>query len=223
MSQAAALEAVRRFHDVLILVSHEPVRTAYEVAQRLGIPLSSAYLLIAEMERLTCLTRDESGNLLAGTRTHQMGLAANGMRVPAQHLAPLVRYLRDHTGETAFTARLTDRLVVGTVATGSAAQHVAVRPFQTFELLAQEPDAMPGKVWRLTALDPLAHEPAHVNRTPIDLHLLPLTHAPDKTARQQLLMAVACIATTDSQAREIAHRLHDVARFFITTQDTRPA
>jgi hypothetical protein len=118
---------------------------------------------------------------------------------------------------------LTDRLVVGTVATGSAAQHVAVRPFQTFELLAQEPDAMPGKVWRLTALDPLAHEPAHVNRTPIDLHLLPLTHAPDKTARQQLLMAVACIATTDSQAREIAHRLHDVARFFITTQDTRPA
>ncbi|MCZ4313001.1 hypothetical protein O4H66_06270 [Comamonadaceae bacterium G21597-S1] len=222
MSQAAAMEAVRRFHDVLILVSREPVRTAYEVAQRLDIPLSSAYALIAEMERLACLTRDESGYLLTGTRTHQMGLAASGLQVPAQHLAPLVRYLRDHTGETAFTARWTDRLVVGTVATGSSAQHVAVQPFQTFEALAQEPDAASGEVWRIAALDPLAHESTQGKRTPVDLHLLPLKHEPDTPVRQQLLMVVACIATTDSGAREIARRLQEVTRFFMVTQNRRP-
>jgi len=221
MSQASALEAVRRFHDILILVSHEPVRTAYEVAQHLDIPLSSAYMLVAEMERLTCLTRDESGYLLAGTRTHQMGLAANGMRVPAQHLAPLVRYLRDHTGETAFTARLTDRLVVGTVATGSSAHHVFVRPFQTFQLPAYPPVAEAGKVWRLAVLDPLADDTSQGNRPPLDVHAMALAHVPGTPTEQQLLMAVTCTATTDIGALEIARRMHEVARFFVETQNAR--
>jgi len=219
MSQASALEAVRRFHDILILVSHEGVRTAYEVAQRLDMPLSSAYVLVAEMERLACLTRDESGYLLAGTRTHQMGLAACGMQVPAQHLAPLVRYLRDHTGETAFTARLTDRLVVGTVATGSSAHHVIVQAFQTYQLPADAPAADSGAVWRLTIVDPQENGASQVNQMHLSVHALALAHDRGTPPDKQLVMAVACTDTTDAVARNIARRLHEVAQFFDNTRE----
>lgn len=80
MSAAWTTESVTRFRDILALVSREQVRTAYEIAVKLKLPVSSTYLTVAEMERLSCLARDESGYLLVGIRPQQMALDALAFR-----------------------------------------------------------------------------------------------------------------------------------------------
>ena len=116
MTSPTASESAHRFRDILSLVSREPIRTAYEVAARLQLPISSTYLAVAELERLSCLARDESGYLLLGMLPQQAALNALGYEISAQRLPPLVRYLRDQTGETVFTADLRgSRLAVGCI------------------------------------------------------------------------------------------------------------
>lgn len=132
-------ESVRRFRDILALVGNEQVRTAYDVANRLKLPLSSTYLVISELERLSCLARDENGYLLVGMRPLQMALDMMGFSVAAHRLAPLVRHLRDHCGETAFMASLDEALTVGTVALGYRPGYLTVQPAQTYRLQAAPP------------------------------------------------------------------------------------
>lgn len=145
MSASWASESVRRFRDILALVGNEQVRTAYDVASRLKLPVSSTYLTISELERLSCLARDENGYLLVGMRPLQMALDMRGFAVSAQRLAPLVRHLRDHCGETAFMASLDEALTVGTVAPGYRPGYLAMQPSQTYRLQTAPPawsDAM---------------------------------------------------------------------------------
>lgn len=132
-------ESVRRFRDILALVSNEQVRTAYDVAHRLKLPLSSTYLTISELERLSCLARDENGYLLVGMRPLQMALNMMGFEAAAHRLAPLVRHLRDHCGETAFIASLDEALTIGTVALGYRPGYLAMQPAQTYRLESAAP------------------------------------------------------------------------------------
>ena len=83
MTSPTASESSHRFRDILSLVSREPIRTAYEVAARLQLPISSTYLAVAELERLSCLARDESGYLLLGMLPQQAALNALGYEISA--------------------------------------------------------------------------------------------------------------------------------------------
>jgi hypothetical protein len=139
MSATWAHESVRRFRDILALVSNAPVRTAYDVASRLKLPVSSTYLTISELERLSCLARDENGFLLVGMRPLQMALDMMGFAVSAQRLAPLVRHLRDHCGETSFMASLDEALTVGTAAPGYRPGHLTMQPCQSYRLQSTPP------------------------------------------------------------------------------------
>jgi len=145
MTSPTASESAHRFRDILSLVSREPIRTAYEVAARLQLPISSTYLAVAELERLSCLARDESGYLLLGMLPQQAALNALGYEISAQRLPPLVRYLRDQTGETVFTADLRgSRLAVGCIAYGFNASALLVSPFQAYVLGSQFEGLTPG-------------------------------------------------------------------------------
>ena len=134
MSLAAAREAVASFQAILGHVAREPVRTPYELARRMGMPFSSAYAAVEQLERMACLARDENGYLMLGERAHQIALDACGFPVRAQRLAPLVRYARDRCGETVFFAALDDRLRVGALAFGFGVHHAPLRPFQSFQV-----------------------------------------------------------------------------------------
>lgn len=150
MTSASMIESVRRFRDILALVSRSQVRTAYEVAARLKLPVSSTYNAIAELERLSCLTRDEAGFLLVGARPQQIALDAMGFRVSAQRLAPLVRYLRDQTGETVFTASMTEMLTVGVFAIGFNPGSLPIEPFQQYRLVDRPAQLHPSEAFQLT-------------------------------------------------------------------------
>lgn len=152
MSANWSAESVRRFRDILALVGNEQVRTAYDVANRLQLPVSSTYLTISELERLSCLARDENGYLLVGMRPLQMALDMMGFSVSAHRLAPLVRHLRDHCGETAFMANLDEALAVGTVALGYRPGYLTMQPSQTYRLQSTPP-AWSDEVFQLQMTD----------------------------------------------------------------------
>jgi hypothetical protein len=155
VSTQSAFETVRRFRDILSLVSRTQVRTAYEISATLKLPVSSTYLAVAELERLSCLARDESGYLLVGMRPQQMALDALGFPVAAQRLPPLVRYLRDQTGETVFMGKLSaGGVTVGPVAVGFNPGCLTVQPFQTFGLAAASPRTSEEAVMRLELAGP---------------------------------------------------------------------
>nr|WP_172727766.1 hypothetical protein [uncultured Acidovorax sp.] len=141
-------ESVRRFRGILALVSNEQVLTAYDVANRLKLPLSSTYHVISELERLSCITRDENGYLLLGALPLQMALDMLGFAVSAHRLAPLVRHLRDQCGETAFVASLEEVVSIGTVAMGYRPGALVVQPSQTYRLQS-DPPAWNGGVFQL--------------------------------------------------------------------------
>jgi hypothetical protein len=91
------------------------------------------------------LARDESGYLLLGMLPQQAALNALGYEISAQRLPPLVRYLRDQTGETVFTADLRgSRLAVGCIAYGFNASALLVSPFQAYVLGSQFEGLTPG-------------------------------------------------------------------------------
>jgi hypothetical protein len=220
VSVASAQEAARRFHDILVLVSHEPVRTAYEVAQRLGMPLSSTYLAMAEMERLGCLSRDESGYMLTGARIQQMGLDARKIRVSAQRLPPLIRYLSDHTGHTAFFASMADPLVVGTVATGTAQNHVSVQPFQVYRKVRVIEEAATGAISKMRLIDDTTYEDRVVPGREIDVYSLPLDDADTGSHGTGLLICVTCAADAIIDAQNTTRRLKDVKEFFMNSRSS---
>lgn len=207
-------ESVRRFRDILALVGNEQVRTAYDVANRLKLPLSSTYLVISELERLSCLARDENGNLLVGMRPLQMALDMMGFSVAAHRLAPLVRHLRDHCGETAFMASLDEALTVGTVALGYRPGYLTVQPSQTYRLQAAPP-AWGEAVFQLQLSDTA---PYGDYQQTVSMAGIPLQRAANGAAR----MLVVGVARADGTLRDldlIALRLHEIRRLFDRRRD----
>jgi hypothetical protein len=207
----SSLEAVRRFRDILALVSREPVRTAYEVASRLGLPVSSTYLAVAEMERLSCLARDEAGFLLVGARPQQMALDALGFPVAAQRLAPLVRYLRDQTGETVFMAHWTEMLSVGTTAIGFNPGSLVVEPFQAYRLAAPSPARPPDGVFPLTLF---ADGPLGAATTAVDLLAVRLARSRSSSRPGLLLVGVARAAGEFADTAYLSRELVETKAYF---------
>lgn len=200
MSSPSALETVRRFRDILSLVSRAQVRTAYEISATLKLPVSSTYLAVAELERLSCLARDESGYLLVGMRPQQVALDALGFRVAAQRLPPLVRYLRDQTGETVFMGKLSaDGVAVGPVAIGFNPGCLAVQPFQTFGLAAASPRASEDNVMQLELAGPYLQA----------IHFLAVALAASVAPESQDLLVVGTARAGDGlpDATQIARNL----------------
>ena len=73
MTSPTASESARRFRDILSLVSREPIRTAYEVAARLQLPVSSTYLAVAELERLAVSHHlRRAGEIVAIAQPHDL-------------------------------------------------------------------------------------------------------------------------------------------------------
>jgi len=220
MSAAASLEAVRRFHDILLFISHEPVRTAYEVARRLDLPLSSTYLAISEMERLNCLTRDENGFFLTGSRILKIGLNAHNINIQAQHLPPLIRYLRDRTGETSFSAVADARLIIGVVAVGTVPGHLAIHPFQTLALLKTTDQILPDGLMVFACAQDDKSGRGVAGCTQLDVYAIPLCPEAEGINKDTLLLCIAATAGQPRDIRSMGQALQDAKKFF--DQSTNP-
>lgn len=207
-------ESVRRFCDILALVGNEQVRTAYDVANRLKLPLSSTYLTISKLERLSCLARDENGYLLVGMRPLQMALDMMGFEVAAHRLAPLVRHLRDHCSETAFMASLDEALTVGTVALGYRPGYLAMQPAQTYRLQSPAP-AWNKEVFQLQLSDTA---PYGDYQQTVYMMGIQLQRARNSTARR-LVMGVARAEEPLRDLDFITHRLNGIRILFDKQRD----
>lgn len=130
VSARSNTDAARRLLDIAIVVAQKPVGTAYDVARTLGLPMSSTYQAINDLESMSWLSRDEDGNLLVGTVPQQIALAAYGYSVAARSLQAVVRFLRDQTGETAFGGALKGALHIGPHLVGYNPNSVRFDPFQ---------------------------------------------------------------------------------------------
>lgn len=204
------VETIRRFRAILSLVSTAQVRTAYEIAERLALPTSSTYEFVADMERLSCLARDESGFLMVGVKPRQIALDALGYCIPAQQLPPLVRHLRDQTGATAFVADLGDILTVGTVALGFNAGHLSVTPFQTYRYGRKTKIANDGPIFALRLSPDLPrHDRDAVTMVALELvsSILPQRHA-------SLIVGVACVGDSSADMEQITNKLVELKGFF---------
>lgn len=211
MSIAWTTEAVTRYRDILALVAREQVRTAYEIAVRLQLPVSSTYLTVSELERLSCLARDESGYLLVGIRPQQMALDALGFRVQAQRLAPLVRHLRDQSGETVFMASMAGFLTVGTVAMGFNPGHLVVRPFQTYRYATQPPQEPPAGVFELQLATNAQYDDYGAL---VNLMALPLARSASAAHPATLVVGVARHEGSFRDTAHIGRKLLELKGFF---------
>jgi len=221
MSAAASLEAVRRFHDILLFITHEPVRTVYEISRRLDLPLSSTYLVVSEMERLNCLTRDENGFFLTGARLLKVGLDAHHIKTPAQYLPPLIRYLRDQTGETSFAAVLDERLIVGVTAIGHVQNHLAILPFQTFNVIKTVHQVLPHGLTLIQCEAANQNLRTAESHTQIEVCAMPLGDAREPMNKHSLLLCVAATAGQSKDVKAIGQCLHDAKIFFNQSSNTK--
>jgi len=216
MSSTSALETVHRFRDILALVSRGQVRTAYEISHALELPVSSTYLAVAELERLSCLARDESGNLLVGVRLQQVALDALGFREAAQQLPPLVRYLRDRTGETIFVGNLgSDAMTVGPVAIGFNAGCLAIQPFQAFGLVVASP--------RVSEEDAIRMELINADLQPSAFLGVELARSSLPGSQDILVLGTARVGDDIPDSAQLIRNLSDARGLFRAPRDPTPA
>jgi hypothetical protein len=215
MSASWSIEAVTRFRDILALVAGGQVRTAYEIAAHLQLPLSSTYQTVAEMERLSCLARDENGYLLVGVRPQQIALDALGFEVAVQRLPPLVRHLRDRTGDTAFMADLAEILTVGTVATGFNPGQPPLKPFQTYRFGRGAADPSQGGVFELALT---AETPYGGYGPPVTMMALELAKSALAARPGSLIVGVARASGGFNDPHQTARKLVELKAFFDKSQ-----
>jgi ribose transport system substrate-binding protein len=125
---------VRRLLDIVVVVAKKPICTAYDIAKELGLPMSSTYQAVNELERLSWLARDEEGFLLVGAVPQQVALSALGYDFAMQRFPPVIRYLRDQTGETVFAGSLRTDLQIGPFLLGFNSGSIGFTPFQCFHI-----------------------------------------------------------------------------------------
>jgi hypothetical protein len=171
MTPSPYTDAVRRLLDILIVVAKKPVCTAYDIAKELGLPMSSTYQAVNELERLSWLARDEEGFLLVGAVPQQVALTALGYDFAAQRLPPVIRYLRDQTGETVFAGSLRTELQIGTFLVGFNSGSVGVAPFQYFHVAEHNVfDQASGA----TSLRSFTNDHYDIAETPAQILLVPI-------------------------------------------------
>lgn len=136
MPRGSYTESTARLLSIMRAVATRPVGTSYDLAKTLKLPISSCYVAVNELERLGWLTHDEDGNLVVGPRALQIALHAHGYDIVAQRLVPIVRYLRDQTGETSFAGHLDGSLEIGLFLHGFNPNSITFRPFAVYGTLA---------------------------------------------------------------------------------------
>ena len=211
-------DAVRRFLDILIVVAKKPVCTAYDIAKELGLPMSSTYQSVNELERLSWLARDEDGFLLVGTVPQQVALAALGYDLAARQLPPVIRYLRDQTGETAFAASMKTELQIGTFLLGFNSGSLGFAPFQCFHIAKRtvfDPDS--GAV-SLHVPSKEHYDPAEATA---EFLVVPLRHSTIKLGQSTLVVGT-CWQEKDVDRRALVKRLIEVQEL-LADQNSLPS
>lgn len=202
---------IRRFRDILSLVVRGQFRTAYEIAQALKLPVSSTYLAVAELERLSCLARDESGYLLVGVLPQQIALDALGYQVAAQKLPPLIRYIRDRTGETIFLGNLgADSLSIGPVVAGFNPGSLTFQPFQTFGIVATIPSVRDNSLICLELSDR--------NFDSIEFVGVPLAKSTFLESSDILVVGTARVGEKLAERVELLRSLTEATRLFLAAR-----
>ncbi len=179
-----------RLLQIVRLVAAKPISTSYELAKALELPVSSTYLAVNELERLGWLTHDEDGNLVVGPRAQQVALSAVGYRVPPQQLAPIVRYLRDQTGETAFAGHLGADLRIGAFLHGFNPNSVTFAPSERFGDIAPMLDDPDTGLRHFHALRPAA---ADSPETRVEILTATLSQRPDAARSEELVVGVCWV------------------------------
>lgn len=206
MTPSPYTDAVRRLLDILVVVAKKPVCTAYDIAKYLGLPMSSAYQAVNEMERLSWLARDEEGFFLIGAVPQQVALTALGYDFAAQRLPPVIRYLRDQTGETAFAGSLRAELQIGTFLLGFNSGSVGFAPFQSFHV-AERADFDPAS--GATSLRSFSRERYDIARTAVEFLVVPLRESASEPGHGALVVGI-CWQNKDVDRRTVLKRLVEV-------------
>jgi len=179
--------SAERFLSILSVVGRKPICTAYEVAKELDLPVSSTYQAINELERLSWLARDEDGYLLIGDVSQQIALSALGYDIVPRKLPPVIRYLRDVTGETVVVASLKEELRIGACLVGFNPNSVALAALQRYRVrtrttLDRESGAM--------SLDIAVLDSEHPAPSHLHLMAVPLAHAAEPFTPGVLILGV---------------------------------
>jgi len=206
MTPSPYTDAVRRLLDILIVVAKKPVCTAYDIVKELGLPMSSTYQAVNELERLSWLARDEEGFLLVGAVPQQVALTALGYDFAAQRLPPVIRYLRDQTGETVFAGSLWTELQIGTFLVGFNSGSVGVAPFQYFHVAERNVfDQASGA----TSLRSFSKDHYDIAVTAAEFLVVPLRYGTSLSAGGALVLGI-CWQGKDVDRRLFLKRLVEV-------------
>jgi hypothetical protein len=206
MASMPYTDAVRRLLDILVVVAKKPVCTAYDIAKDLGLPMSSTYQAVNEMERLSWLARDEEGFFLIGAVPQQVALTALGYDFATQRLPPVIRYLRDQTGETAFAGSLRAELQIGTFLLGFNSGSVGFAPFQCFHV-AERVDF--DQACGAMGLRSFSKERYDIAKTAVEFLVVPLRDSAPEPAHGKLVVGI-CWQNKDMDRRTILKRLVEV-------------
>ncbi|MDW9500522.1 substrate-binding domain-containing protein [Sinorhizobium meliloti] len=194
-------DSVSRLLDIMTLVAKRPVATAYDVARALDLPMSSAYQAINELERLAWLMRSEEGHLLVGKVAQQIALSAIGIDIESHRLQPVVRYLRDQTGETAFAGNLGANLHIGPNLVGFNYNSVRFAPFQAFSVEPRKVPALSNGTYRLQSR-PTANEIGGNPR--INFLMVPIRPAMTRLPEAELVLGVCWHSRQIDEAQALA-------------------
>jgi len=206
MTPSPYTDAVRRLLDILIVVAKKPVCTAYDIAKELGLPMSSTYQAVNELERLSWLARDEEGFLLVGAVPQQVALTALGYDFAAQRLPPVIRYLRDQTGETVFAGSLRAELQIGTFLVGFNSGGVGFAPFQCFNVAERTAfDQASGAM----SLRSFSKERYDMAGAAAEFLVVPLRHGASRFAEGTLVLGI-CWQSKDVDRHMFLKRLVEV-------------
>jgi hypothetical protein len=217
MTPSPYTDAVRRLLDILVVVAKKPVCTAYDIARELGLPMSSTYQAVNEMERLSWLARDEEGFFLIGTVPQQVALTALGYDFAAQRLPPVIRYLRDQTGETAFAGSLRTELQIGTFLLGFNSGSVGFAPFQCFHVAERmDFDQASGA----TSLRSFSSERYDIAKAVAEFLVVPLRESASDPAHGALVVGI-CWQNKGVDRRMLLKRLVEVRELLSARSRTR--
>lgn len=111
--RGGAARALGRGIAVVSLLQERGTATVAEIVQALAIPKSTAYEIVGVLAQAGWITADDSGRLSLGRRLHEIGQAYAQGDALLREGTPVVRALRDRTGETVQLSVLDgDRMMV---------------------------------------------------------------------------------------------------------------
>lgn len=101
-------KAIDRFESLLELARSREIDTPYKLAQASGIPQSTAYRQIAQLEELRLISRDMQGVFMIGLEALILSNRAWDFHDIEVLAEPILRFIRIQTRKTAFVGFVAD-------------------------------------------------------------------------------------------------------------------